>query len=301
MRPADLARLVLLAAIWGGSFLFVRMAVGAIGPQWLTELRVGLAAVAMMIYAHAAGFELHLARNWRAYLVLGVLNSALPWWLFAWSGQHINASYMAILNAAAPWFAAICGAIWLNEKLNWHKALGLALGMLGVALLVGFGPIAVSREVVLATLASISATACYALAGVYVKKRAGKLAPRALTVGNLIAASIVLLPFLPAPPPLAVFTWQVTLAALGISLLCSAAAYLIYFRLIADVGPTRTFTVTFLIPVFGTLWGALFLDEPVGVSTLAGGALIVIATALVLEVGMRRKPAPTILQNDDAR
>jgi drug/metabolite transporter (DMT)-like permease len=288
MRPADLARLVLLAAIWGGSFLFVRMAVGAIGPLWLTELRVGLAAVALMIYARAAGFGLNLAQNWRAYLVLGVLNTALPWGLYAWSGKHINASYMAILNAAAPWFAAICGAIWLGERMNWRKTLGLALGMLGVALLVGFGPIAVSPEVVLAVLACIGATACYALAGVYVKKRANQLAPRALTVGSLIAASLVVMPFLPAPPPVAAFTWPVTLAVLGISLLCSAAAYFIYFRLIADIGPTRTFTVTFLIPVFGTLWGALFLDEPVGLSTLAGGAVIVVATALVLEVGRRR-------------
>jgi drug/metabolite transporter (DMT)-like permease len=160
--------------------------------------------------------------------------------------------------------------------------------MLGVALLVGFGPIAASPAVVLAVLACIGATACYALSGVYIKMRAGKIAPRALTVGSLIAASVVVMPFLPAPPPVAAFTWQVALAVLGISLLCSAAAYLIYFRLIADVGPTRTFTVTFLIPVFGTLWGALFLDEPVGFATLAGGAVIVIATALVLEAGKRR-------------
>jgi drug/metabolite transporter (DMT)-like permease len=288
MRLADLARLVLLAAIWGGSFLFVRMAVGAIGPLWLTELRVGLAAIAMLIYARAAGFELNPARNWRAYLVLGILNTALPWGLYAWSGKHINASYMAILNAAAPWFAAVCGAIWLGERLNWRKSLGLALGMLGVALLVGFGPIAASTEVGLAVLACIAATACYALAGVYVKLRASGLAPRALTVGSLIAASVVVMPFLPAPPPASAFSLQVFLAVLGISLVCSAAAYLIYFRLVANVGPTKTFTVTFLIPVFGTLWGALFLDEPVGLSTLAGGAVIVIATALVLEVGRRR-------------
>jgi drug/metabolite transporter (DMT)-like permease len=159
-----------------------------------------------------------------------------------------------------------------------------------VALLVGFGPIAVSPEVVLAVLACISATACYALAGVYVKICANRLAPRALTIGSLIAASLVVMPFLPAPPPVAAFTWPVTLAVLGISLLCSAAAYFIYFRLIADIGPTRTFTVTFLIPVFGTLWGALFLDEPVGLSTLAGGAVIVVATALVLEAGGGHKP-----------
>ena len=291
MRPADLSRLVLLAAIWGGSFLFVRMAVGAIGPQWLTELRVGIAAIAMLIFARASGFALQLKQNWRPYLVLGVLNTALPWWLYAWSGKHIGASYMAILNAAAPWFAAICGAIWLGERMSWRKSAGLALGMAGVALLVGFGPIAVSAEVLLSVLACIAATACYALSGVYVKKRAGKLAPRALTVGSLVAASIVVMPFLPAPLPAAAFSWQVSVAVLGISLLCSAAAYLIYFRLIANIGPTRTFTVTFLIPVFGTLWGALFLGEPVGLSTLAGGAVIIAATALVLEVGKRRTRA----------
>jgi len=288
MRPADLSRLILLAAIWGGSFLFVRMAVNAIGPLWLTELRVGIAALVMLIYARTAGFALDPVRNWQPYLVLGVLNTALPWALYAWSGKYIGASYMAILNAATPWFAAICGAIWLGEKLSWRKIFGLALGMLGVALLVGLGPIAVSAEVLLAVLACIGATACYALAGIYVKLHAGKLAPRALTVGSLIAASLVVMPFLPAPPPAAAFSWQVTLAVLGISLLCSAAAYLIYFRLIADIGPTRTFTVTFLIPAFGTLWGVLFLGEPVGMSTLAGGTLIVAATAMVLEVGKRR-------------
>ena len=291
MRPADLARLVLLAAIWGGSFLFVRMAVGAIGWLWLTGLRACLAAIAMLIYARAAGFDLHLAQNWRAYLVLGVLNTALPWGLYAWSGKYISASYMAILNAAAPWFAAICGAIWLGEKLSWRKILGLALGMFGVGLLVGVGPVAVSAEVVLAVLACIVAAACYALSGVYVKLRAHDIAPRTLTVGSLIAASAVVTPFLPAPPPAAAFTWQVTLAVLGISLVCSAAAYLIYFRLFADVGPTRTITVTFLIPVFGTLWGALFLNEAVGMSTLASGAVIVIATALVLEMEQRAPEA----------
>ena len=288
MRPADLARLLLLAAILGASFLFVRMAAGAIGPMWLTELRTGLAAVAMLIYARAARFELGLAQNWRPYLILGVLNTAVPWGLHAWAGKYIGASYMSILNAATPWFGAIWGVVWLGEKLSWRKLLGLALGMLGVALLVGFGPIAVNTAVVLAVLACISASACFALAGVYAKKHAAALAPRALTVGSLIAASVLIMPFLPAPPPAAAFTWQVTLAVLGISLVCSAAAYLIYFRLVADVGPTRTFTVAFLIPVFGTLWGALFLDEPVGLSTLAGGAVIVIATALVLEVGVRR-------------
>src|SRR5487761_2693174 len=182
MRASDLSRLVLLAAIWGGSFLFVRMAVGAIGPLWLTELRVGIAAVAMLIYARVAGFELDPRRNWRPYLVLGVLNTALPWALYAWSGKYIGASYMSILNAAAPWFAAVCGAIWLGERLSWRKVLGLALGMLGVALLVGFGPIVVSAEVLLAVLACRAPPASSPGAGRSSKGGAGGFGPRALTV-----------------------------------------------------------------------------------------------------------------------
>jgi drug/metabolite transporter (DMT)-like permease len=192
---------------------------------------------------------------------------------------------MAILNAATPWFAAICGAIWLGERLSWRKCAGLVLGMLGVALLVGFGPIQVSTEVMLAVLACIAATVCYALSGTYVKKRAGGVSPRAITVGSLVAASLLIAPFLPTPPAAAAFSWQVSVAVLGISLVCSAVAYLIYFRLMANVGPTKTLTVTFLIPVFGTLWGALFLGEAIGVMTMVGGAIIILATALVLEVG----------------
>ena len=283
MRPADLARLVALAAIWGGSFLFVRMAIGALGAVWLTELRVSLAAIAMLVYTRGAGFRPDIAGHWRTYLVLGGLNTALPWIMYAWAGNYISAAYMAILNAAAPWSAAVCGAIWLNERITKRKAAGLALGMLGVGLLVGFGGIETTAEVVLAVAACIAATVCYALTGVYIKKRAASMSPRTMTVGSLVTASLLLAPFLPGPLPDDAITWQVGIAVLGISLLCSAVAYLIYFRLMADVGPTRTLTVTFLIPVFGTLWGALFLGEPVGLMTIIGGTAVIVATALVLE------------------
>jgi len=199
--------------------LFVRMGRSAIGPGVADELRVGLAAVAMLIYARAARFELGPGAELASLPGAGRAEHRLHWGLYAWSGKHIGRSYMAILNAAAPWFAAICGAIWLGEKLSWRKILGLALGMLGVALLVGFGPIAASPEVLLAVFACISATACYALAGVYVKKRASKVAPRALTVGrpdrrqsrrHCLSC--------PRPRPAAAFTWQVAVAVLGISL-----------------------------------------------------------------------------------
>jgi drug/metabolite transporter (DMT)-like permease len=295
MRIADLSRLIALAAIWGASFLFVRMAVPALGAAWLTELRVALAAIVMTLYAKAAGFDFEPRRYWRHYLVMGGLNTALPWFLYAFAGNYVNTSYMAILNATTPWFAAICGAIWLGERFSWHKAAGLVLGLVGVALVVGFGPIEMDRNVILAALACIGAATCYALCGTYMKLRAGNAPSTAIATGSLIVAAVALLPALPGPLPAHAFlSWPVAVAVLGISLVCSAAAYIIYFRLLANVGPTKTLTVTFLIPVFGVLWGAVFLGERVGTGTVAGGAVILVATALVLELGRRREqPAPS--------
>jgi len=289
MRPADLARLIALAAIWGASFLFVRIAVPALGAAWLTELRVTLAAIAMLLYIKAAGVGLDPRRHWRAYLAMGVLNTALPWGLYAYAGNYIGASTMAILNASTPWFAALCGAIWLGERFTWRKAAGLALGITGVAVVVGFGPIEVNTDVILAALACIAAAACYALGGTYVKRRAANVPPLGMAAGSLLVATLVLLPALPGAIPVqALLEWKVATAVVCISLLCSAAAYVLYFRLLLDVGPTKSLTVTFLIPVFGILWGALLLEEPIGTGTVIGGAVILLATALVLDLGRRR-------------
>ncbi len=286
MRPADLLRLIALAAIWGASFLFVRLAVPALGAAWLTELRVALASVAMVLLVRASGLRFEPRRHWRHYLVMGGLNTALPWALYAYSGNYIGASTMAILNAATPWFAAVCGAIWLGERFSARKAAGLVLGLVGVALVVGLGPIEANANVVLASLACIAATACYALCGTYMKKRVTGVSPLVMAAGSLVVASVAVLPGLPGPLPVqALLAWPVAVAVLGISLLCSALAYVLYFRLIANVGPTKSLTVTFLIPVFGVLWGAVFLGEPIGASTLVGGGVILLSTALVLEIG----------------
>jgi len=286
MRLADLLRLIALAAIWGASFLFVRLAVPALGTAWLTELRVALGAVAMVLLVRASGLVFEPRRHWRHYLVMGGLNTALPWALYAYSGNYIGASTMAILNAATPWFAAVCGAIWLGERFSARKAVGLVLGLAGVALVVGFGPIEVNANVVLASLACIAGTVCYALCGTYMKRRVTGISPLVMSAGSLVVASVAVLPGLPGPLPVqALLAWPVAVAVLGISLLCSALAYVLYFRLIANVGPTKSLTVTFLIPVFGVLWGAVFLGEPIGASTLVGGAVILLSTALVLEIG----------------
>lgn len=282
MKPADYARLVALAAIWGASFLFVRLAVPAIGAVWLTELRVGIAALAMLSYAFATRVALAPRRHWRAYLMMGLVNSALPFWLYAYSGLHLTAGIMGILNATTPFFAVICGALWLDERLKPAKIAGLVLGLIGVALVVGLGPLALTHEVILGSLACVGATLCYALSTTWLKKFGHGVTPVPLAASSLLVASIAVAPFLPSVPPAAAFTPTVMMAVAAISLLCSAIAYLLYFRLIADLGPTRTMTVTFLIPLFAVLWGAVFLGEQIGAGTIAGGLIVLVATALIV-------------------
>lgn len=293
MRAADLARLIALAAIWGASFLFARIAVPSVGTAWFTELRVALAAVVMTLYVTAAGVHLDPGRHWRHYLFMGLLNTALPWILYAYAANYIAASMMGILNATTPWFGALFGALWLGERFSWRKGAGLAIGVAGVALIVGFGPLQVNSNVILASLACLAANACYAMGGTYMKKRAHGVPALAMTAASLAVATVALLPVLPGPLPLqALLDWKVAGAVLGIALLGGAAGYVIYFRLLADVGPTKSLTVSFLIPVFAVLWGAIFLGEPVGASTVTGGAMILLATAMVLELGQHPGAPP---------
>jgi drug/metabolite transporter (DMT)-like permease len=282
MKSADYVRLFSLAAIWGASFLFVRLAVPAIGPVWLTEFRVGVAAVAMLGFALASGAALDPRRNWRTFLMMGLINAALPFVLYAYAGLHLTAGIMGILNATTPFFSAVFGVLWLGERFTARKLAGLALGLVGVAMVVGLGPLAMTREVALGSLACVGATLCYAVTTALLKKSGNATRPLPLSAGSLLVATCAVAPFLPAAPPAAAFTPIVLLSIAGISLLSSAVAYLLYFRLIADVGPTRAMTVAFLIPVFSVLWGGLFLGEPIGWGTVAGGLTVLAATALVV-------------------
>jgi drug/metabolite transporter (DMT)-like permease len=282
MKPADLLRLLALAAIWGASFLFFRMAVPSLGVAWFAELRVAIAAVAMLAYAYFAGIRLDARRHWRAYVLMGVLNAALPWSLYAYAGLHLGAGTMSILNASTPFFTALCGAIWLGERLTARKVAALALGVVGVGLVVGLGPIAVTPQALLGAMACIAATLCYAIATTLLIKIRSRARPVALSTATLVVASLSIAPFLSSPPPAGAFSPPVITAVLGVSLLCSALAFVLYFRLLADLGPTRTQTITFLIPVFGVLWGAIFLGEPVGAGTVAGGLTVLAAMVLVI-------------------
>jgi len=279
---ADVARLVTLAAIWGASFYFFRILAPVLGPVATAASRVIIGGLVLVAWLRIIGFDAELARHGRHYAVIGVVNSAIPFVLFAWAALTLPASYSAILNATAPLFSAVLGAIWLGERFTVRKFAGLAVGMAGVALVTRAGPVVVDARVLLATGACLAATFCYAATGVYIKRCAAAAPPRGIAAYSQLAAGAVLLPLLPAGHPIGAVSLPVVVAVLGLALLCSSVAYLLYFRLMSDLGPTRTMTVTFLIPVFGMLWGSLFLGESLTGPMLAGAALIVAGTALIM-------------------
>jgi drug/metabolite transporter (DMT)-like permease len=285
---ADGARLVALAALWGASFIFMRVLAPALGPLFTAMSRVLIAGITLVVYARATGFDAGLGRNWRRYAAIGIVGSALPFALFSFAALRLPASYLAILNAATPFFVLVLAARFAGERLTAFSIGGIGLGFVGVALVSGAGPVEVDGGLVLAIGASLGATFCYAANAVYIRLRAGDLAPRAIAGWSQVGAGIALLPAtLLAPlPPLAAFTPLILVNMAGLAILCSALAYLLYYRLIADIGPTRALTVTFLIPPFGMLWGALILGETITWPMIAGCLLVLGGTGLVL----RRAP-----------
>jgi drug/metabolite transporter (DMT)-like permease len=288
MRGSDLARLVALAIIWSLSFVFVRVLVPVMGPLWTATLRVLIAGIALVAWFAVTRVDAGVRRHWRAYLFVGALNCALPFVLFAYAAVHLPASYLVILNAATPMFAALGAAVWLGDALTPTKVAGLALGAAGVALVSGAGPVTPDAPFIVAVAASLGAALCYALAGVWLKRKGAALSPIAMAGWSQLFAAFVLLPFAATTPlPVAPST-LVIVDLLALALICSGVAYLLYYRLVADVGPTRATTVTFLMPAFGMAWGALFLDERVTPAMLAGAAMIVGGTAAVLRKGTPR-------------
>lgn len=291
MKPRDLLDLTLLAALWGGSFLFMRYAVPDFGVVPLIWLRVALASICLLPLLLLKRQFGALRQQAGALTVMSLFNSGLPFLLIAWATLSITAGLASIMNAMTPVFTALIGALWLGDRLDGRRSLGLLLGLAGVALLAAdkadFRPGGSGWAIV----AMLLATACYGFAANHTRRYLQGVPALVNATGTQLVSALVLL------PP-ALWSWPERmpglgpwLAALVLGVACSALAYLLFFRLIARVGASRAVTVTFLVPVFGTLWGALFLGEPVTASMLAGGAVVLLGTGLATGViGGQRSP-----------
>jgi drug/metabolite transporter (DMT)-like permease len=287
MRPADLTRLLALATLWGGSFLLYRIVAPALGALVAAEARVAIAGVVLLAWQAVVGppFE------WRGRLVplvvVGIFNSALPFTLFGLAALALPAAYLAIINATSPLFGALIARLWFGEAFDTGRALGVVIGLCGVAALVGLGPVTVDGPTLAACGACLVAAASYGFAGNYTKRQQRPVSPASMATGSQLAAALVIVPLLPMSTLPSTPTATTMVAASILAVACTSVAYLLYFRLIRDIGATRALTVTFLVPPFSIAWAWLVLGEAPTPRMGVGLLLVATATWLVL------RPAPS--------
>jgi len=298
MSPTLIAEFVLLAALWGASFLFMHLGAAEFGALPTAGLRVAFGTLFLLPVFLLPGVWPQFRHRAGAILFVGLLNSALPFALFAFAVLHIATGLSAILNATVPLSGALVAWLWLKDRPGVLRTLGLLIGFAGVALLVlgksgfnpGIAPAAGSMGLTLLAMgACLLATLCYGLAANFTKRHLAGIHPMAAAAGSQIGAGLVLmLPtlwFWPTQTVSSTAWW----AVIALGLLCTAVAYVLFFRIIEAIGPAKALTVTFLVPVFALLYGVMFLSETITRWTLICGAVILLGTAL--STGLLRWPA----------
>lgn len=284
MKRQDLFELTLLAALWGASFLFMRMGAAEFGPLPLAWVRVTGAALVLLPMLALKGELPALRTHWRTIAFVGVTNSVIPFVLFAYALLTITGSLAAVFNAATPLFGAVIAWAWLKTRLDAPRSAGLVIGFAGVFWLVwdkaSFKGDVDSIKATLAVGASLLAAMSYGFSANFTKKHAAHIPSMALATGSQISAALVL-----AVP--AWWTWPAVspgatswLSTIALAVLCTGFAYILFFRLIAHAGAANALSVTFLIPVFAVIWGAMFLAEVPTHTMLIGCAVILLGTAL---------------------
>jgi len=286
LRLKNIFDFLLLGALWGMSYVFIRLTVGTVAPIVMVESRLLIGAICIGV------FSLFI-QSWRVNLVpfkkdlpritlISIFNSVLPFAFFAYSMQYLNAGVGGILNSVSPIWSAIIGALWLKERLNISRICGLMLGCAGIVFLM-WGKAHFSEDGLgLAVLASVCLTLSYGIASNMIKVYGQGIPTNCLTFSSLaIGALILLIPALQQLPEVALST-SVWVGILGLGIGSTAIGYILFFRLIEDTSPSIAISVTFLVPVFSILWGTVFLDEVPTMRMLIGGLIIVLGTALAV-------------------
>lgn len=288
----SLLRLLLLAALWGGSFLFLRISAPVLGIVTTAFGRVTLGALGLLVWLAIMRVPLRFSGRFWVVAAIGTLTSGLPFLLYSAAAQVLPAAYSSILNAMTPLMGVLIGGTFFGEQVTPKKVLGVFMGLGGVVVLSETGPVALNATTALAVAACLMATVCYALSGFLTKRLIsdhGTIDNRAVAFGSQVGGVIVLAPFMLWQSYAAPLAWsqvgaEVWVSMLGLGLLCTSFAYILFFRLISEIGALSTLTVTFLIPLFGVLWGWLLLHERLSLGYALGGGLIMLALLLVLPV-----------------
>ena len=274
------AQLVALSALWGASFLLIRIASPLLGPNVLAALRIAMATLTLAVLIRAMRHQWPL-KHWRELAVLGALSVALPFLLFAWAALKLPAGYSALLNSTAVVFGIFSAAWFKEDTLTLRKLLGCVSGFAGVALIVGLGPVKLTPEVLLAALACIGASACYGISTPLMKRAITRMQPLEIAAGIHSLSLVFLLPGAVWSWPQAQFTAGALAAVALMGVVTSGLAYWMHIRILAHVSPVAAMSPTFMIPVFGVTWGHIFLGEQLSSGIYAGGALVLLATGLI--------------------
>jgi len=290
MQTKHVLMLILLAAIWGASFLFARVSAPEFGPITFSCIRIGIAAIALSPLLFIHNHWQLLCDNLRLISLVALLNSGLPFILLAYTTLHLSAGVTSVLNSFVPIFSGVIAHFYLKDHLSRAQSLGLFIGIVGVAILMS-DKLAWSNHTILPLLAAFLSSFSYAISANITKKKLAHIPTRLLASSSMFTAGILLLPFgivmWPEQMPSAT-AWS---AVIAVALLSTAFAYLIFFQLIKEVGPTRTVSVTLIIPIFGIIWGALFLDEAITASIVLGTLVILAGAYLSLSLNwFARRP-----------
>ncbi len=274
----------MLAALWGGAFLFRRIAAPVLGPVWLIECRVLLAGLLLLPVLAKLGLLGELRRNLIPLFLVGCLNSATPFLLLAFASVSLPTGLTSILNGTAPLFGTVVASVWLHEKLTPARIAGLVLGFVGVVIVVGWKTIDTTPGSLMAIVAALLAALMYAIAAPYIKQNLADVPSLVATTGSQLGAALIILPALPLTVPQQVPSLKVVISVLALAILSTAFAYLLFFRLIQTIGSTKALTVTYLVPIFAMLWGAIVLQETVTSSMMLGCGLVLLGTAIANDV-----------------
>ena len=298
MNSRQFLTLFILAAIWGGSFILMRLISPETGASLAAFLRLFIGGVALISYLSLKKFPLRIRQFWKQYLILGVINFSIPIFCYSFSALYIPAAYSAIINSMSPIFAMAISFVWLDSEITFLKAIGIVSGIFGVWFIVASkseGANLISTHAIIGILSCLLAAFCYGLTAVYIQKQNGKIPSKGIASVGQIMGSLFLLPslFLSNNITTIHISSAQIVYILILALFCSAIAYVLYFGLIEAIGGTKALSVTFLMPLFSCIWGRVFLGEHLTRSMLIGGAFILIGTSCIL---MRNIQLPRLLQ-----
>ncbi|TFZ06039.1 DMT family transporter [Ramlibacter henchirensis] len=281
MQSRHFAQLIFLSAVWGASFPLIRIASPALGPLPMACLRCALAAAVLALLMRVMRMTWPARAHWRAMTVLGLLTVVSPFLLFNWVALVIPAGYSAVLNATAPLFGVLAGAVFGEERLTVRKLAGCAAGLLGVALLVRLGPVEVDARVVMAVLACVAASASYGFGAILMKRATLAHQPLPASAAVHVAAALVLLLPAAAAAPQVELVPRALVALAVLGMFTSGFMYWISMRLMREIPASAATSSAFMIPMFGVTWGGLFLGEPFTAGMAPGVLLVLVACALV--------------------